>query len=102
MRAGKRKSIPKSLRNKVWDITIGKQQGVGPCYCCKNEIDSKNFECGHIVAVKDGGTNTLNNLKPICATCNKSMGTQNLYRFKAIYFPEYQPLTRWYWMFLGN
>lgn len=102
MRAGKRKSIPKSLRNKVWNTTIGRRRGVGPCFCCQGEIDSKTFECGHIIAVKDGGRNTLDNLKPICSSCNRSMGVQNLYRFKAIYFPQQHSFSRWYWLFFGN
>ena len=39
-----RKSIPKSLRIQVWDTNIGKEKGVGPCFVCKYNIDSKNFE----------------------------------------------------------
>ena len=83
-----RKSIPKTLRNKVWDTTIGKEKGVGDCFVCNTNIDSKNFECGHIISVKEGGETTLENLKPICGSCNKSMGTQNLIEFKAKYFPQ--------------
>lgn len=83
-----RKSIPKTLRNKVWDTIIGKEKGVGNCFVCNTNIDSKNFECGHIISVKEGGETTLENLKPICGTCNKSMGTQNLIEFKEKYFPQ--------------
>jgi len=82
-----RKSIPKSLKNKVWDHYIGPEKGVGNCYCCNNKIDSKNFECGHVTAVKNGGINSLQNLRPICSCCNKSMGTENLEKFKNNYFP---------------
>lgn len=96
-----RKSVPKSLKNLVWDSTNGRKNGTAPCYCCKKTIDSKNFEVGHIVPVKNGGKNVLENLKPICSVCNKSMGTQNLHRFKAIYFPEEHPWTRWWHLFLG-
>ena len=87
----KRKSIPKSLKNLVWDSTNGKKNGIGPCYCCRQTIDSKHFEVGHIVAVKDGGKNTFQNLKPICSVCNKSMGTQNLEEFRKTYFPPNEP-----------
>ena len=83
-----RKSIPKTLRNKVWDTTIGKEKGVGDCFVCNTNIDSKNFECGHIISVKEGGETTLENLKPICGCCNKSMGIQNLIEFKEKYFAE--------------
>jgi len=83
-----RKSIPKSLKDAVWDRYIGKQYGIGTCYCCGTEIDSKKFDCGHIISVAKGGLNVIDNLKPVCATCNKSMGTQNLEDFKKEYFPR--------------
>jgi 5-methylcytosine-specific restriction endonuclease McrA len=83
-----RKSIPKTLKNKVWDKYIGKQLGVGLCDVCQTEIDSKNFECGHIISIKEEGSTTLDNLIPICGTCNKSMGTHNLELFKETYFTK--------------
>lgn len=85
-----RPSIPKSLKNKVWNEYIGKEKGVGICMCCGSEIDSKKFDCGHIEAVVKGGKTILENLRPICSTCNKSMGDQNLLEFKEKYFPAKQ------------
>jgi len=82
-----RKSIPKSLKILVWNKHIGKEMGTGDCHVCKTVMDSKNFECGHIISVKDDGETTIDNLLPICSSCNKSMGTQNLHEFKAKYFP---------------
>ena len=82
-----RTSIPKSLRILVWNKNIGKEKGIGGCYVCNEEIDSKNFECGHIISVKDAGETHIDNLRPICSSCNKSMGTQNLHDFKKTYFP---------------
>ena len=83
-----RKSIPKSVKDAVWDKCIGRHNGIGKCYCCGTNIDSKKFDCGHIIAFAKGGLNVVENLKPICATCNKSMGTQNLEEFKKEYFPK--------------
>jgi len=83
-----RKSIPKSLKILVWDKNIGKEKGIGECDVCKSNIDSKNFECGHIISVKYGGETNIKNLLPICSSCNKSMGTQNLLEFKEIYFKQ--------------
>lgn len=80
-----RKSIPKVLKNLVWDTNIGEECGNGECYCCAKKINSKHFETGHIIAVNKGGTNTLDNLKPICSCCNKSMGTMNMDIFKHTY-----------------
>ena len=81
----KRKTVPKTLKNLVWDKNIGKEKGIGLCYCCNRNIDSKNFEAGHIISVKNGGKTNIDNLKPICSCCNKSMGTQNLEEFKNKY-----------------
>ncbi len=76
-----RKTIPKTLKNQVWDQYIGKDKGIGLCECCKKEIDSKHFECGHIIAVAEGGDDTIDNLRPICGLCNKSMGKMNMTDF---------------------
>ena len=51
----------------------------GICQCCKTTpIHSTNFDCGHIISEKNGGKVHLENLRPICRTCNSSMGTQNM------------------------
>ena len=86
----KRKSIPKAVKDKVWNTYIGKSCGIGKCYCCDTIIDSKNFDCGHVVAAAHGGKNVTENLRPVCSTCNKSMGTQNMDEFKRIYFSNSQ------------
>ena len=84
----KRKTVPKKLKNMIWDKFIGKEKGVGNCYCCNEEIDSKNFEAGHIVSVHNGGDTHIDNLKPVCSCCNKSMGTKNMEEFKKKFEPE--------------
>lgn len=42
------------------------------------DILQGNFECGHVVSEKDGGNMSVDNLKPICGQCNRSMGSQNM------------------------
>jgi hypothetical protein len=86
-----RKSIPKIVKNQVWDNYIGKDKGIGKCYCCNNDIDSKHFECGHINSVASGGTDTCDNLRPICSLCNKSIGIQNMDEFKKQYLDSKKP-----------
>ena len=39
---------------------IVKECGIGKCHVCQKEIDSKDFECGHIQSVKEGGSTTSN------------------------------------------
>jgi 5-methylcytosine-specific restriction endonuclease McrA len=82
----KRKAIPKAVKDSVWDTTFGASKGIGKCYVCDAEINSKCFDCGHIIAVSNGGNNSKDNLKPICSTCNKSMGTKNMEEFKKEHF----------------
>jgi len=78
----KKQKIPAALRNAVWITNIGDKDKNGKCYCCKIEsITTGNFECGHIIAEKEGGLNEINNLKPVCSLCNKSMGKQNMNDF---------------------
>ena len=81
-----RKSVPKSLKDLLWDTSFGPEVGQANCYVCGTIINSKKFEAGHVVAVAKGGRTILSNLRCICGTCNKSMGTENLDEFKAKYF----------------
>ena len=48
-------------------------------------IDNMSFDCGHIVSEKDGGTQEITNLRPICSACNNSMGTQNMIEYIKTY-----------------
>jgi chromosome segregation ATPase len=78
----KKKAIPKALKNKVWDKYIGIDIGQTKCLCCKiTNISQLNFHCGHIISEKDGGELTMDNLKPICGSCNSSMSTMNMDEF---------------------
>ena len=78
-----KKSISKSLRMIVWSTYIGLSKGEAPCYCCNtNVINTFRFQCGHVVAERNGGTTTVDNLRPICELCNQSMGTKNLDEFR--------------------
>lgn len=60
----------------------------GPCLVCQTEIHILNFEIGHVKSWADGGSDRLENLRPICTPCNRSMGRENLYVYKKRFFPE--------------
>jgi len=79
-----RKSIPKSLRMELWKNFFGHRY-YGSCFVCKSQIKKDYFEAGHVTSVAEGGSDTLENLRPICKTCNLSMGTMNLNDFKKKY-----------------
>ena len=75
----KKKSIPATLKRKVWNKYIGEEIGKAKCLCCKlTEITQLSFNCGHIIAESKGGELKMDNLKPICQSCNSSMGTMNM------------------------
>jgi hypothetical protein len=80
--------INKALRRKVWSSYIGNltlENGNvlfnGKCYCCKELVSYDDFECGHVEPVTRGGKTELENLRPICRSCNRDMGTMNLEEF---------------------
>jgi 5-methylcytosine-specific restriction endonuclease McrA len=83
----KKKAIPKSLKKKVWDKWIGPNIGRTKCLCCKHEeIRQIEFHCGHIIAEVNGGETNVENLRPICAQCNLSMGSMSMDEFRKTYF----------------
>lgn len=70
--------ITKALKNSVWDSKSLESN----CFCCNSIIHYDNFICGHIISIINGGTNELSNLKPICYTCDKNMGNENMMLYK--------------------
>jgi len=80
----RKKTIPKVVKDLSWNKWIGEDVAKHPCLCCRvNEIRMNNFHCGHVQAEANGGTTTVDNLRPICRACNLSMGTENMNEFKA-------------------
>lgn len=79
----KRKTISKPLKELVWDTYIGKDERYGKCLCCGiNQISITNFDCAHKISVANGGDNSVQNLRPCCSVCNKSMGKEDFDEFK--------------------
>jgi 5-methylcytosine-specific restriction endonuclease McrA len=81
----KRKKIPTSVRNRLWRRYYPESIN-GKCYVCKTDITIDNFHAGHILSVRNGGSDNIENLKITCSLCNLSMGIQNLEEFKIKYF----------------
>lgn len=84
----RRPPIPRALRQAVWNrYAGGPAVGSTMCLCCRiTPITQQDFECGHVVAVAAGGATTLDNMRPICRTCNRSMGCMDMHAFRAAYF----------------
>jgi len=82
----RRRTIPKAVKNSVWAKYIGANKAEGKCYVCKRTIHITDFDLGHNKARSKGGSDNISNLRPICRTCNTSMGTQSIESFKAKHF----------------
>ena len=75
----KKKKISPEMRFKVWEKYVGNKINA-KCFCCLSAditpFTSYNaFQAGHILSENDGGKIELGNLLPICASCNRKMGT---------------------------
>lgn len=70
-------TIPKALREQVW-IKYNSANYNGKCYIqwCSNVITPFSFEVGHNIPESKGGTLDIDNLRPICGSCNRSMGNR--------------------------
>jgi hypothetical protein len=82
----KKKPIPVALKRKVWAKWMSEDTGKAKCMCCKlTDVTQLNFHCGHIISEAEGGELKVDNLKPICQSCNSSMGTTNMDEFMKKY-----------------
>jgi hypothetical protein len=80
--AKKRKAkIPIAIQEAVWITRMGRVfEGKCLTTWCPNIITVFDFHAGHDIPESKGGTIDPENLYPICARCNNSMGDR--YTFK--------------------
>ena len=76
--------ISKSLRDELWKKYCGEKY-IANCFCCNKEITHGYYECGYIQSEVYGGKSTIDNLRPICSSCYKSMGKTNMVEFMEKY-----------------
>jgi hypothetical protein len=75
----KKEPIPAAIKTLVWNKWMGEKVAEGGCYACRvTSISMRHHHCGHVVSEKNGGKCTIDNLRPVCANCNLSMGTLNM------------------------
>lgn len=82
----KRKSIPKKIRYEVWQKYNCSVDG--SCYVCNDKLKFYNFHVGHVKSIHNGGTNSIDNLQPICQCCNLSMGVRDLEDYKKEFYTK--------------
>ena len=76
----KSRSIPAPIRQMVWRQYIGNNMD-GKCWCCDRNISYETWHAGHVLADSEGGLISVDNLRPICVSCNLSMGNKHMAEF---------------------
>jgi len=66
--------IPKALREQVW-LKYNHRVYDSKCYIrwCSNKVSVYDYEVGHNIPESKGGLTVIENLRPICSRCNRSM-----------------------------
>ena len=83
----RKQTIPRTVRIDVWCKYFGDPSE--KCFVCRNKnISPFNFHAGHVIAEVNGGSLEVDNLRPICSSCNSSMGTKNLTGFMMKHYPK--------------
>ena len=73
----KKAKIPTAVREQIWIKHMGRHfEGKCPVDWCQNNMTVFEFHAGHNVPESKGGETTVENLIPICARCNLSMGDE--------------------------
>ena len=81
--------LPQKVRIDSWNTYIGEDIGSVLCICCNvSKITQTTFHAGHIIPKSKGGSNTIDNIMPICPQCNGSMMTQNMEEYIKKYYPD--------------
>jgi hypothetical protein len=82
----KRQTIPKSIKTNVWNAYVGPNRYEIKCWCCRAQlIRFSEWTCGHVVSDAEGGEVSVQNLRPVCFSCNSSMGSKNMKTFMLDY-----------------
>lgn len=87
----KRKALNLGDVIKVWKF-IYDENFDGICKICdKTEMSLENrqsWEISHIIAFSNGGDESLENLRPLCRSCNRSMRNVSLKEYCEKNYPE--------------
>jgi HNH endonuclease len=79
-----RKSLSDCKRLAVWNTYIGKEVYKHLCIVCNDRMMEKServYDCGHVIPVAHGGSDDIDNLRPVCHSCNIRMATKNMVKY---------------------
>ena len=80
------KRIPKALREQVWRVYNG-NKFEAKCWVqwCENLVTPFTFEAGHNIPRSKGGTDDIDNLRPICSGRHPTAVFPNWFFFQPIW-----------------
>ena len=94
-----KQKIPKALREQVWLVHVGPKFSTKcKVIWCTNEISVFDFQAGHNIPESKGGTTAIENLFPICARCNVSMGSTYSIDEWNVKFSDRMPAKKLTWL----
>lgn len=70
-----RKVISEEDKEYLFELSKGK------CFCCGTNVSREYGKLGHIISHHFGGTETRDNIRYVCSTCNNDMGTADMYEY---------------------
>jgi HNH endonuclease len=78
---GRKKPIPPKMKGDIWSTHMGNVLK-SKCYACLiSDIAATSYHAGHIESEAKGGEITVRNIRPICQSCNSSMGTNHMFEW---------------------
>lgn len=85
-----RARFPQRVRALVWQTWCGKvySHKCTIAWCNSTMEILGAWHVAHVTSVISGGTDAIDNLRPVCGACNLSMGTQNLIDFEKHFAPS--------------
>jgi hypothetical protein len=85
--SGKAK-IPIGLKETIWTLYLG-HVTEAPCYCCgRNQIKMTQFDAGHVIPESKKGPTTVENLRPICHSCNLAIHDKDMREWVKEFYPQ--------------
>lgn len=89
----KKKKIPTALRQQAWIKQFGMPEYKCPVTWCQNKLSPFSFDAGHNIPESKGGKTSIENLIPVCRSCNLGMGDRyTIEEWNAKYSENPQPI----------
>lgn len=89
----KKKKIPTALRQQAWIKQFGLPEYKCPVSWCQNKITPFSFDAGHNIPESKGGKTSIENIIPLCRSCNLGMGDRyTIDEWNAKYSEHPQPI----------